>query len=183
MTASHPSAAALATELAYLTNLPVEQRGPAEGARYNEVRWALGDIDPADRMDAYAAAVAAIDPEHHLGPYPDPAATPLTHELYAFETWRVAHFYSDEEPRSDLAHRLLMVTNPIFHTYTPEQIFEYSHVRAMLTFREITADDFPNFSLRDFLRERGDDLKAFDSTVKAYANAGETLQNTSPTDA
>ncbi len=183
MTAFHPSAAALATELAYLINLPVEQRGPAEGARYDEVRWALGDIDPADRMDVYAAAVAAIDPHHHLGPYPDPAKTPLTHELYAFETWRVARFHSDEGPGSDLANTLLMVTDPIFHTYTPEEIFEYSHVRTMLAFREITADDFPNFSLRDFLHKRGDDLTAFDSTAKAYASAAATLQSNSSTDA
>lgn len=175
MTASHPSAAALATELAYLIDLPVEQRGDAEGARYDEVRWALADIDPADRMDAYAAAVAAIDPNHHLGPYPDPTATPLTHELYAFETWRVARFYSGEGPHSDLANRLLQVTDPIFHTYTPEQIFEYGHIRTLLVFREITADDFPDFSLRDFMRRRGTDLEAFDAVAGAFAKAAATL--------
>lgn len=76
------------SELATLINLPAGERNRTAAERLDQVRWALTDIDPAGRMAAYAAAVAAIDTDHLAGPHPDPAR-PLTPEAYAFETWRV----------------------------------------------------------------------------------------------
>lgn len=171
MTTSLLGAAALATELADLVNLPGEQRGPAEGDRYDEVRWALADIDPSDRMAAYAAAVAAIDPNHLAGPYPDPETTVMTVELYAFEKRRLDSIYHTERAnRSDVANRLLVVVEPIYHSLTANEMFAYSHVRTLLTAGHITTDNFPGFTLRGYLRETGTDLVAFDAQATSYAD-------------
>ena len=173
--ATELSAPALATELAYLLDLPVEQRGPAQGARYDEVRWALADIDPADRMTAYAAAVAAVDPAHVLGPYPDFAATELTIELYAFEEWRLERVYSSEQPESNRAATLLCVTEMLFHTWEPEETFKRAEVIGLLRFRRIGSEDFPGFSLDDFHRTSGVDLAARQALVTSYAAAARAL--------
>lgn len=170
MTTPPPNAAALVTELASLINLPGEQRSARTLERLDQIRWAVGGIDPADRMTAYATAVAAIDPGHLLGPYPDPFAK-LTRELYAFETWRLARFRScSPGPRADVAQRLLAAVDPIALGFLPDERFECAFVRTLLDFGNVTADQFPSFALRAFLRESGADLEAYDAAVEAHRN-------------
>lgn len=172
------SAAALVTELAYLIDLPVEQRGPDEVARYGEVRWSLADTDPVGRMSAYAVAVAAIDPDHVLGPYPN-FATELTIELYAYEEWRLGRVYNSPQPEADVARRLLCVAEMLLYTWEPEEAFTCLEVANLLRSRRIGPEDFPGFSLDEFHRTSGVDLTARNATAAAYAAAARALMQES----
>lgn len=175
------SAATLVAELAYLIDLPVEERGPDEVARYDEVRWALADIDPGGRMSAYEAAVAAIDPDHVLGPYPD-SGIELSIELYAYEEWRLGRVYNSTGPEADLARRLLCVAEILFYTWEPEETFTCMEVTNLLRFRRIGPEDFPGFSLEVFHRTSGVDVTAREAAVAAYAAAARALMQESLSD-